>query len=44
MMIKKEIEILIQENFQRERMYRKRACKLKKKKIKRKIKRFLLLA
>jgi hypothetical protein len=44
MNLSEEIKIMILEEERRKREYGKRACKLKKKKIKRKIKRFLLLA
>ena len=40
---KKEIEVIIQEEIQRRNKFRKRACKIKKKRIKRRIKKFLTL-
>ena len=43
MSIKKEIETMIYEETQRRKEYGKRACKIKKKKIKRKVKRFFNL-
>ncbi len=43
MNIKNEIEIMMQEEILRRKEFSKRACKIKKKKIKRKIKRFFNL-